>query len=77
MYSMYFQMEFSDTEFSVVLDKGTLDAVMTDDSDTTMVTVNKMFAEIDRVLRVGGRYICVSLAQEHIIKKVIKHFSDM
>ena len=70
-------MEFSDAEFSVVLDKGTLDAILTDESDATMATVEKMFSEIDRVLRVGGRYICVSLAQEHIIRKVIKHFSGM
>ena len=53
-------MDFSDAQFSVVLDKGTLDAVLVDESDDTMDTVNKMFAEIDRVLRVGGRYICVS-----------------
>ena len=69
-------MDFSDAQFSVVLDKGTLDAVLVDESDDTMDTVNKMFAEIDRVLRVGGRYICVSLAQEHIIKKIIKYFTD-
>ena len=71
------QMTFSDGEFSVVLDKGTLDAVMTDESESTLSTVNKMFEEIDRVLRVGGRYICISLAQDHIIKKVLNHFSQL
>ena len=69
-------MDFSDAQFSVVLDKGTLDAVLVDESDDTMDTVNKMFAEIDRVLRVGGRYICVSLAQDHIIKKIIEYFTE-
>lgn len=30
--------------------------------------------EIDRVLRVGGRYICVSLLQEHILVKLLEFF---
>lgn len=71
-----FQMEFADGEFSVVLDKGTLDAVFTDESDATITTVECMFSEIDRVLPIGGRYICVSLAQNHIVKKVIQDFSN-
>lgn len=68
------QMEFEDGEFSVVLDKGTLDAVLTDNSEAVSQKVDQMFAEIGRVLRVGGRYICVSLAQEHIIQKVLQYF---
>ncbi len=61
----------------MVLDKGTLDAVMPDEADTTVATVDRMFSEIDRILRVGGRYICVSLAQDHIIRKVFKYFCEM
>lgn len=30
--------------------------------------------EINRVLRKGGRYICISLLQEHILRKLISYF---
>ncbi|XP_051866976.1 eEF1A lysine and N-terminal methyltransferase [Pristis pectinata] len=70
------QMEFSDSQFQVVLDKGTLDAIMTDESDGTLRSVERMFAEIGRVLQVGGRFLCISLAQEHIAKKAVSHFSQ-
>ena len=33
-----------------------------------------MYKEIDRVLRVGGRYVCVSLLQEHILLKLLQFF---
>ena len=58
-----------------MLDKGTLDALFTDNSASTLVNIDKMFFEISRVLRVGGRYVCVSLGQEHILDKVVKHFA--
>ncbi|XP_067893889.1 eEF1A lysine and N-terminal methyltransferase isoform X1 [Heterodontus francisci] len=70
------QMEFGDSQFQVVLDKGTLDAVMTDESEETLRNVNRMFVEIGRVLQVGGRFVCISLAQEHIAKKAVSYFSQ-
>ncbi|XP_010288020.1 PREDICTED: methyltransferase-like protein 13 isoform X2 [Phaethon lepturus] len=69
------QMEFPDAHFQVVLDKGTLDAILTDEEEGTLAKVDKMFAEISRVLQVGGRYLCVSLAQAHVLKKAVKYFS--
>lgn len=69
-------MSFDDSHFGVVLDKGTLDALMTDCSAEVSELVDKMFGEIARVLRVGGRYVCVSLAQEHIVKKVLHYFPE-
>ncbi|XP_043918670.1 eEF1A lysine and N-terminal methyltransferase isoform X2 [Protopterus annectens] len=69
------QMDFEDSCFQVVLDKGTLDAIMTDESEKTVENVNRMFSEIGRVLQVGGRFVCISLAQEHILKKVVNYFS--
>ena len=33
-----------------------------------------LFVEIGRLLRVGRRYMCVSLAQEHILKKMVDYF---
>ncbi|XP_009980977.1 PREDICTED: methyltransferase-like protein 13 isoform X2 [Tauraco erythrolophus] len=45
------QMDFSDAHFQVVLDKGTLDAILTDEEEATLAKVDKMFAEISRVLQ--------------------------
>ena len=59
-----------------MLDKGTLDALMTDSSPEVVEKIDKMFAEILRVLRLGGRYVCITLAQQHILKKVIDYFSQ-
>lgn len=68
-------MDFPDAAFQVVLDKGTLDAVLTDEEEETMQRVDRMLAEIGRVLQVGGRYLCISLAQAHVLKKAVGHFS--
>uniref|UniRef100_A0ABI7WD78 eEF1A lysine and N-terminal methyltransferase n=1 Tax=Felis catus TaxID=9685 RepID=A0ABI7WD78_FELCA len=59
----------------VVLDKGTLDAVLTDEEEKTLQQVDRMLAEVGRVLQVGGRYLCISLAQAHVLKKAVGHFS--
>ena len=67
--------EFADGEFSVVLDKGTLDAMATDETEATQAKVCQMFDEIVRVLRVGGRYVCVSLAQGHILAAILRYFT--
>lgn len=69
-------LDLDDNEYSVVLDKGTLDAIMTDSSAPTIENVEKMFGEISRILKVGGRYVCISLAQEHIASKVLEYFSE-
>ncbi|XP_006887489.1 PREDICTED: methyltransferase-like protein 13 isoform X1 [Elephantulus edwardii] len=70
------QMEFPDASFQVVLDKGTLDAVLTDEEEKTLQQVDRMLAEVGRVLQVGGRYLCISLAQAHVLKKAVGHFSQ-
>lgn len=45
------EMSFGADQFSVCLDKGTLDALMSDDSDEVHQTVIKYLDEISRVLR--------------------------
>ncbi|XP_052869335.1 eEF1A lysine and N-terminal methyltransferase homolog [Anopheles cruzii] len=67
-------MSFPVESFSVVLDKGTLDALFTDTTEPVLATVRKYFCEIARVLRTGGRYVCVSLLQEHILREIVDHF---
>ncbi|XP_068621193.1 eEF1A lysine and N-terminal methyltransferase homolog [Battus philenor] len=69
-------MKFSNEDFNVVLDKGTLDALMPDDTEETNERINKYFAEIKRVLKLGGRFLCISLLQKHILNKLVNEFCD-
>ena len=50
---------------------GTLDAMFTGAEDASMV--DKMFSEINRVLKFGGRYIVITLLQPHILEHVSKY----
>lgn len=67
-------MSFTNEQFSVVLDKGTLDALMPNNEQETVQQINKMFDEISRTLKTGGRYICISLLQEHILRHLLEYF---
>jgi ubiquinone/menaquinone biosynthesis C-methylase UbiE len=69
-------LSYEDDRFSVVMDKGTLDAMMPDDSVEVVANVSRMFSEVDRVLRLGGRYICISLLQPHILNHLVDWFTD-
>ncbi|KAJ8974922.1 hypothetical protein NQ317_010205 [Molorchus minor] len=69
-------MTFEDEQFNVILDKGTLDALMPDDSEVTLLKINQYFDEIQRVLKTGGRYICISLLQDHILKAILNYFPN-
>ncbi|XP_050490321.1 eEF1A lysine and N-terminal methyltransferase homolog [Bombus huntii] len=71
------QMAYADNTFSVVLDKGTLDALMPDTKEGTVSNVNKYFKEITRILRNGGRYICISLLQEYILRQLLSYFPNV
>lgn len=66
--------EVDNESFSVVLDKGTLDAMMSEESDSVDEMIHKYFSEISRVLKTMGRYVCISLLQEHIIKSLLSFF---
>lgn len=67
---------FENDSFNVVLDKGTLDALMPDDTVETITQIDKYFAEIKRVLKLGGRFVCISLLQSHILAKLVDTFCD-
>lgn len=70
------EMTFPNESFSVVLDKGTLDAMMSEESDNAKEVIRKYFMEIKRVLKNGGRFVCISLLQEHIIKELLEFFPE-
>lgn len=67
-------MSFENDSYSVALDKGTLDALTPDDKTETLSNVDKYFREITRILKNGGRYICISLLQQHILKVILEYF---
>lgn len=67
--------QFADGSFSVIIDKGTLDAIYVDESDAVNEFVQKYWSEMDRVLRIGGRYMVISLLQKHIIEGLLKRFA--
>ncbi|XP_045510777.1 eEF1A lysine and N-terminal methyltransferase homolog [Colias croceus] len=69
-------MSFNNEEFNVVLDKGTLDALMPDSEESTIATIDKYFKEVKRVLKLGGRFVCISLLQSHILSKLLEVFGD-
>ncbi|OTF77963.1 Nup188-like protein [Euroglyphus maynei] len=64
------QMRYANESFNIVLDKGTLDAICSDNVD-----IDKIFTQISRVLKYFGRYICVSLLQEHVLEKLLSWFT--
>ena len=51
-------------------------ALFTDASEKVVGMVEKRWEEISRVLRVGGRYLCVSLLQPHIMSSMVTWFSS-
>lgn len=61
----------------MVLDKGTLDALMSDKSEETLAKARALFAEVARLLRTGGRYVCISLLQEHIAVALFEYFLEL
>lgn len=92
-------MTFDDQQFSVVLDKGTIDALMSNPSEQVrkkpsylkmrskkeqneylfffrqvLADINQILDEVDRVLRVTGRFICITLAQKHILNHLSEYF---
>jgi len=69
-------MSFADDEFTVVLDKGTVDAMFTHETPDVVCRIDKLLDEIGRVLRVGGRFVCISLAQEHIASHIVHSFAE-
>lgn len=68
--------EYNDEKFSAIIDKGTLDALMPDGEMESLARAMSMFNEIRRILKFGGRYICISLLQYHIAKFIFSYFSE-
>lgn len=69
-------MPFKECTYDCVFDKGTLDAICVNTEQITIDKVNKMFTEIRRVLKSNGRYICVTLCQDHVRDQLLSMASS-
>ncbi|GFY81620.1 S-adenosyl-L-methionine-dependent methyltransferases superfamily protein [Actinidia rufa] len=58
-------MQFVDETFDVVLDKGGLDALMEPELGPELG--NQYLSEVKRVLKSGGKFICLTLAESHVL----------
>ena len=66
----------ADGAFDVIMDKACLDALVTDPSLAVFRDVSSMIDETLRVLTSdGGKYICVTLAQTHVLKFLLTKFA--
>ncbi|XP_054646850.1 eEF1A lysine and N-terminal methyltransferase isoform X2 [Dunckerocampus dactyliophorus] len=68
------QMPYEDACFQAALDKGTLDAMAAEEEGAL---ARNMLTEVGRVLSVGGRYVCITLAQESVIRLAVEHFAQL
>ncbi|XP_028831114.1 EEF1A lysine methyltransferase 4 [Denticeps clupeoides] len=69
-------LAFPDASFDVVLEKGTLDAMLVEEKDPWHISMEatnflqQVLSEISRVLRPGGRFISLTFAQPHFRKRL-------
>ncbi|XP_056234245.1 eEF1A lysine and N-terminal methyltransferase isoform X1 [Seriola aureovittata] len=68
------QTPYEDASYQAALDKGTLDAMASEEEG---ILARSMLTEVGRVLSVGGRYVCVTLAQESVIRLAVEHFVQL
>ena len=62
---------FPDSAFGVVFDKGGLDALMGEDDRGAAEAGRKLLLEVSRLVQAGGSYICVTLAQQHVLRALL------
>ncbi|PKA59642.1 hypothetical protein AXF42_Ash020243 [Apostasia shenzhenica] len=58
-------MQFADQSFDIIFDKGGLDALM--DPEVGSELGEKFLKEVKRVLKPGGKYVCLTLAETHVL----------
>jgi hypothetical protein len=65
-----------ESRFDAVLDKGLFDAMMGDASASTAENCGVLFANMHFALKPGGRYVCVSLAEDHVVELLLGTLSS-
>lgn len=59
------QMQFEKESFDIVLDKGGLDALMEPELGPRLG--DQYLSEVKRLLRDGGKFVCLTLAESHVL----------
>uniref|UniRef100_A0A8C2XRC9 eEF1A lysine and N-terminal methyltransferase n=1 Tax=Cyclopterus lumpus TaxID=8103 RepID=A0A8C2XRC9_CYCLU len=70
------QTPYEEASYQAALDKGTLDAVASEEEGPAFLFFFSSL-QVGRVLGVGGRYVCVTLAQESVVKLAVEHFVQL
>ncbi|KNA05602.1 hypothetical protein SOVF_188840, partial [Spinacia oleracea] len=65
-------MQLADGTFDVVLDKGGLDALMEPEFGSKLG--DQYLSEVKRVLKPGGKFICLTLAESHVLGLLFPKF---
>ncbi|XP_022146935.1 methyltransferase-like protein 13 [Momordica charantia] len=65
-------MQFMDNTFDAVVDKGGLDALMEPEVGTKLGS--QYLSEVKRVLKPGGKFICLTLAEAHVLGLLFPKF---
>ncbi|CEM15041.1 unnamed protein product [Vitrella brassicaformis CCMP3155] len=60
--------------FDLVIDKGALDAFLTGEGVDLRREATRFLDEMWRLLCDGGHYVCITLAQDYIIKELVRYF---
>jgi len=70
---------FTDEQFNIIIDKGTIDAIMCEQGDVWVVEeklasqIDLVCKEISRILKPGGTFIYISFGQPHFRKPLLDH----
>ncbi|XP_022094933.1 methyltransferase-like protein 13 [Acanthaster planci] len=70
------QMDFDDGSVNAVLDKGWLDSIMAGSQEGAVETASCFFDQIHRILKMGGRYVCITLAADQTARHLLEYFSE-
>ncbi|KAF3794158.1 Methyltransferase-like protein 13 [Nymphaea thermarum] len=65
-------LQFADGSFDAVVDKGGLDALMEPEHGPELG--NQYLSEVKRVLTLGGKFICLTLAESHVVELLFSKF---
>ena len=70
-------LKYEDASFDIVLDKGTMDAIMCEKGDVWNVSeelaskIDIMLTGVSRILKPGGKYIYITFGQPHFRKPLM------
>ncbi|EYU32698.1 hypothetical protein MIMGU_mgv1a001980mg [Erythranthe guttata] len=65
-------MQFASGTVDAIIDKGGLDALMEPNIDPRLGTI--YLSEAKRLLKAGGKYICLTLAESHVVGLLFRKF---